>query len=101
MACSTRTRRGAGDESAIVAAPDAGQRCWPSTPPGVQIRPAEEQLATDACLLRRDCSLSSQATKAVAVDSEVLRGTARVKPLVGGGLLPREPVDDLRGDEVG
>ena len=84
-----------------MAAPDADQRRRPSTPPRVQIRPAEEQLATGAGLLGRDRSLSGQATKAVAVDAEVLGGTARVKPLVGGGLLPREPVDDLGGDEIG
>ena len=94
-------RRGAGDESAIVPAPDADHRRRPSTPPDVQVRPAEEQLATGAWLLGRDRSLSGQATKAVAVDSEVLGGTTRVEPIVVGGLLPRETVDDLRGDDFG
>jgi hypothetical protein len=99
MARSTRTRLGPEDESVIVPAPDAHHGCRPLTPPGVQIRSTEEQLATGACLLGGDHSLSSEAAEAVAVDSEVLGGTARVEPIVGDSLLPRETVGDLRGDE--
>src|SRR2546423_1554724 len=101
MARSTRTHLGAEDESVIVPAPDADHGCCPLTPPGVQVRPAEEQLATCACPLGRDRSLSGQTTNAVAVNSEVRGGTPRVEPIVGVGLLPCEPLDDLRGDDLG
>lgn len=71
-------------------------------PPGVEICPAEEQLATGACLFGRDRSLGSQATEAVAVDSEVLGGIARIEPGVDGvGLRRGKTRGELVGDEVG
>jgi hypothetical protein len=51
--------------------------------PSVEVSASEVQLAANAGLLGRDCSLGRQPANAVAADAEVLGCPTRVEPVVG------------------
>lgn len=90
---STRTRRGVPVESGMAYTAHRDNRHWSRAAPCIEIRPAEEQLASDTRLLGRDRSLSRKTTQAVAANAEILGSAPSIEPLVrslgSGGDKPR------------
>lgn len=50
--------------------------------PRIEVRPAEEQLASDTRLLGRDRPLSRKTAQAIAADPKILGGAPSIEPLV-------------------
>jgi hypothetical protein len=78
--------------------PQSFNRTGGRTPPGIEIRPAEEQLAASARLLGGDRPLGREPSDAVATDAEVFSCAPGVEPLVSMLLSRRR---ETRRDTLG